>query len=475
MELLFESRTNLAGFRGHLNFVQHAPTIHPEPVLGPDTFTDGKGLSIYGTVLWDGGRLRMWYLAMPEDWDYAGDMSCTAYAESDDGIHWTRPALGAIEHGPGPNNLVNISLHCPSVWIDPDGAPESRYRATGCGYPGLFMGHPDIRIGGYYTSHSADGIDWRLDSDAPTWPGGDVITSIYHPWQRRAIVAMKQTPRVNRIGRRSIHAAEFRGGAYSPAVSALYPDEFDDVCAVQRGHTSCDYYGMGMQAAGSGTVGFLWNYWHDLPYTGDRRVALYGVSDITLVYQPEPGGRWFHVPGRPDFINHRAIPSWMRGWINTASCPVEMGDEHWLYFSSCAATHGFYLDENWKPIERWTEWTTRHGRGVIGFARWPKWRLFGFESDPEGELVIDLGPTDRPSELFLNYTTCADGAVRAELLDAPARTLAESVPLTGQSTAAPVAWKDGALLAASPDRNVRVRLHLAMATVYAYELRLKTC
>jgi hypothetical protein len=46
MELLFESRTNLWDFKGHLNFVQHRPVIHPEPVLRADTFADGKGVSI---------------------------------------------------------------------------------------------------------------------------------------------------------------------------------------------------------------------------------------------------------------------------------------------------------------------------------------------------------------------------------------------------------------------------------------------
>ena len=70
------------------------------------------------------------------------------------------------------------------------------------------------------------------------------------------------------MGRRSIHTAECRQGVYSDAVTALYADEFDDLCAVTRGFHSCDYYGMGMLPAGAGTVGFLWNYWHELPYTG---------------------------------------------------------------------------------------------------------------------------------------------------------------------------------------------------------------
>ena len=476
MELLFETRVNLSDFKGHLNFVQNKPEVHPEPVLRPDTFADGKGVSIYGSVHRDGGKLRMWYLAVPADWDYKNDMSSVGYAESDDGIHWEKPALNLLDHGPGPNNLTNLALHSATVFIDPESPPSHRYRATGCGYKGLFMAHPEIEEMGYYTAHSADGLDWQLDAPKPRWYSADVITNVYHPWQQRAVVAMKFTPRVGRMLRRSIHTAEFKDGDYSDPVTALYPDEFDDVCAAARGHASCDYYGMGMLAAGSGTVGFLWNYWHDLPYTGDAYVALYGTSDVTLVYQPERGGRWFHVHGRPIFIDHTDRP-WMNGWINTSSCPVEMGDEHWLFFSGVPTSHGFYLDERWQRIDRWTDWTSRYGEGGIGFARWPKWRLFGFESDPEGSFVIDLGPIDRPGELHLNYRTKPGGAIRVELFEAggpepiPGRSLADAAPLAGDGTAEKVAWKDGSVIAPTGGKSVRAKLHLECAAAYAYEVR----
>jgi len=49
---------------GKISFFQRRPTIHPEPVLVPDSFVDGGGASIYGTVLHDGGRYRMWYLGL---------------------------------------------------------------------------------------------------------------------------------------------------------------------------------------------------------------------------------------------------------------------------------------------------------------------------------------------------------------------------------------------------------------------------
>ena len=156
MELFFESRTNLGGFAGHLNFVQRKPHIYPEPVLRPDTFADGAGVTIYGSVLHDGGKLRMWYHAIPEDWDYQRDMSSIAYAESSDGIHWTKPDLDLFDYnGIAPTNIVMLSnggysdRYANSVLVDPrDPDPARRYKmatydftvdAEGIERPGLVL------------------------------------------------------------------------------------------------------------------------------------------------------------------------------------------------------------------------------------------------------------------------------------------------------------------------------------------------
>ena len=54
MELLFESRMNLNAY-GKLYFFQNKPAVHPEPVLEPDSFVDGAGATLYGTVMRDTG------------------------------------------------------------------------------------------------------------------------------------------------------------------------------------------------------------------------------------------------------------------------------------------------------------------------------------------------------------------------------------------------------------------------------------
>ena len=158
---------------------------------------------------------------------------------------------------------------------------------------------------GYYTAHSSEGIRWELDDAEPRWEGGDVISSVYHPARHAGTTALKRYCRLNGAPRRSIFHSEYSGGGWSDPRLALIPDEYDDVCAAQRGFVSGDYYGMGFLPAGGGMVGFLWQFRHKLPRTRGTESGVFGATDVSLVFQQSPGYCWLHVPGRPDFINAR--------------------------------------------------------------------------------------------------------------------------------------------------------------------------
>ena len=54
------------------------------------------------------------------------------------------------------------------------------------------------------------------------------------------------------------------------------------------------------------------------------------------------------------------------------------------------------------------------GISRIGFAKWPKWRLFGFRSDPQGAISVNIRP-DSPCKFLLNYECEVGGSIRAEL------------------------------------------------------------
>ncbi|MBT7166088.1 MAG: hypothetical protein HN904_25125, partial [Victivallales bacterium] len=243
---------------------------------------------------------------------------------------------------------------------------------------------------------------------------------------------------------------------------------------VSRGFISGDYYGMGLMPAGSGTVGFVWDFRHSAPRTAsDDGYGVFGGVDVHLVYQADPGARWQHLPGRPDFLCHRDVNwgqgSLYRGGIYTASCPVDVGDETRLYLSASAHTHGWYVGADWKINEELKQELIDVGMARIGYASWPRDRLFGFRADPEGSVTIVLPPCANPRELKLNLVTGARGWAKAEILGVEGRSQEDAVALTGDQLAAVAAWTDGSQIPASPAASVRVRIHLRDAELYAFE------
>src|SRR5262245_19029882 len=87
----------------------------------------------YSCVVYDQGRYRMWYRATDGDprTDAKGDRTWTCYAESKDGIIWTKPNLGLASYGSvRDTNLVGeaIELNNLSVIVDPTEKPGSARR-----------------------------------------------------------------------------------------------------------------------------------------------------------------------------------------------------------------------------------------------------------------------------------------------------------------------------------------------------------
>lgn len=88
-----------------------------------------------------------------------------AYAESKDGVHWVKPALGLVEfEGSTANNLLFRYAHGTGVFLDEaDPDPARRYKlVTKVDYPG---GRSFMAV-----NFSADGIHW---GDMIPWPRGN--------------------------------------------------------------------------------------------------------------------------------------------------------------------------------------------------------------------------------------------------------------------------------------------------------------
>ena len=245
------------------------PALRREPVLAPrrgdPNAPDNLGVFFYGTVLPDQGRFRMWYYAL-------GSAGATArqgpvcYAESDDGLHWTRPNLGQVElEGSRDNNAIALpddlieGVNVLKDGEDPD--PNRRYKMI---YnPVTRPVVPMIR-----TATSADGIRWTAAPDfaVPQWAEQASLYKhgdMYIFNAQSAGLAEGGRPR----GREAYAyvSPDFSRWIQAPAESFLLPEP-PHVPGVAEGGNEQPYdqvhLGVGATSLGSVVVG-LYGMWHE--------------------------------------------------------------------------------------------------------------------------------------------------------------------------------------------------------------------
>ena len=120
-------------------------------------------------------RFRMWYNAYGKQY-YKQQL--LAYAESPDGVHWTKPMLDVNPAKDGqPTNILmgqECNLHGPCVIRNPDQSDSQRRFLL------LFDSYPDwrenasqlgIRGRWCYTAESADGLHWSPTKGRPAFAG----------------------------------------------------------------------------------------------------------------------------------------------------------------------------------------------------------------------------------------------------------------------------------------------------------------
>jgi hypothetical protein len=147
----------------------HDP-VRREIVLTTDKPWEGRTCA-YFSVIQDGKRVLMYYRGSSGGSDHS-DAQVTCVAESNDGIHFTRPKLGLIEAGGTKDNSViwrGVESHNFSPFLDanPKARPEERFKALGgVKQPGKNWQQGETP-GGLYAFASSDGIHWKKMKDTP--------------------------------------------------------------------------------------------------------------------------------------------------------------------------------------------------------------------------------------------------------------------------------------------------------------------
>ena len=140
-----------------------------EIALQFDAPWEGPG-NHYVTVFQDGPLYRMYYRAVPgKDLPASGEgwLLTVAYAESNDGIHWTKPNLGLVEFEGGKQNNIIWKSPRAGVWrAGQQFRPFQRHqseRVTGMS----FTKPPAALVTGYSPSSPPDGIHWKQKGTEP--------------------------------------------------------------------------------------------------------------------------------------------------------------------------------------------------------------------------------------------------------------------------------------------------------------------
>ena len=413
----------------------HAPEKR-EVVLEMNAVAEDHNAA-YFNFFEDAGRIRMYYRGSSSDIQDSL-LQTVNYAESVDGIRFTRPALGIIEiDGSAANHVVyrGYAGHnfCAFRDDNPVCPPDQRYKAVGGEWQKL------------YGFVSPDGLHWRQLREEPL-----AITGAFD----------------------SLNVAFWDG---RPGCYRLFSRYFtgDGVRAIQSS-TSGDFIHWSEPAPHDyGPDGELEQY-----YT-NATVPCPGAEHLLLSFPKRFVPERTKITGGAEYLEQG-------GGISDAVFMSSRDGVHWNRFREAWVRPG--LDErNWthrnnmvargiaRTSEReWSLYISEHYAWTTNRLRRLAIRPFGFVSlhaDFAGGACLTHPLTFTGAKLHLNYATSAVGSVRVEVRDAAGKPingfrLRDMAPSFGDELDSVVQWKGGDF-SALQGRPVRLKLELKDADLFA--------
>lgn len=497
------------------------PSRTGEILIQPDQkWEQGLYIGSYSSVLKENGKIRVWYNVAETEHkpNENPDFMAVAYAESTDGIHFTKPVLSLVEYkGSKQNNFVmpddpaRLSQGGGSIGFDENPAcpPNERYKSWQKIYPKKGSGIQ----GPYRIFVSADGLKWHLSEKLvtglraadtqPTWfwdkrlkryvgysrewvvfSGEQQIRmasyndsrDMFH-WENPQVVLEPDEadftgnlrPQVDfanmpvhreRLMERSNAAAERRPkntfSLKGKDATGIIPDQVPEPGA------PVDVYGPGISVYDEADSTYLslyssFHHWGATDFGPD-------TGDVSLALSRD--GRHFHRPGsRQPFLRLGNAGTFDSKWVWAMPKPIRMGDELWIYYVGTNKRHSGLTD----PKEK--KQLSAISRAVM--------RLDGFVSADfsytGGTLITPLLKFQGVA-LELNIDTAGGGVGRVVILDEngapiPGFTLLEADQLNGNNVAMKVSWKGKTDVSALQGKPIRLLFRMRNTKLYAFQFR----
>jgi hypothetical protein len=426
----------------------HRAKYHPaNPILKPDkpwerredSMTQRAGLTRVAAMPFSDGvwydpadkRFKMWYIG--------GYSTATCYAESNDGVHWVRPALDVVE--PGTNIVYKAWRDSAIVWLDHhETDPKRRFKmfVSVCAErpkPTCF----DLRF-------SPDGIHWS-EPVAKSPPVDDGrCTFFFNPFRNVWVYSI----RLNRPDRLRAYwedADVVKGMGWSPKKQYVWTsaDRLDPRTVTDP----AQLYNLDATPYESLMLGLFSILQIDRKRPGPKR------NEVLLGFSRD-GFHW-HRPDRVPFAGvSQKQTDWNFGNVQSAGggCLI-VGDK--LHFYVSGRRQGL------KPADE----IDSTGLAIL--------RRDGFASLDAGNQQGAL--TTRTvrfggNRLFVNVDA-PKGSLRAEILDQEGNVLAPFTkancePIAADKTLIEVRWKGAKDLSALAGKPVRFRFTLCNGSLYAF-------
>jgi hypothetical protein len=434
--------------------VLHQPKKHPaNPLMTGD---DPSHLWVLRET---NGLFRMWYQANVKN--PAGERGkdlyrvTVAYAESKDGVHWEKPALGLFPDAERLRLPRNAVIHRPDQPQCESNAPQMldvpEKDRRGYRYLMLYT-MSTAPLNGIRLIGSHDGIHWDVKSDMLIAKlSSDTHNTIHYDAARDEYVMFCRSKHIYRAPGQTkamISSGESRRGISRMTSKQLWtewsvrpqtilmPDERD----AELGYN----YFMAMPVHRHAGIWwgllapFLWNdlYASEIAWSRD--------------------GRHFErLPARQHLIEFGPEGAWDHSMVVASARWVEVGDEWWFYY---AGFNGPHDDPKGRTgaiglaTLRKEGFISQHGPKTGGVVctralRWPGGKLIVNADAHEGELKVRVSDELRKPLAGYDYTDCQ--------------------PFTGDRVAHEVEW-NGKTLDTLKGRVIRLEFLLTNADLYTF-------
>ncbi len=414
-------------------------------------------ISFYLTVRDEDGKLRMWYICRDK-----ANQPNVAYAESHDGVEWTKPNLGIVEYaGSKENNLVGLTSLEGVVFQDPKAPDAERF---------AYVTH--LITEGMVRFHSPDGLRWQRDAAPLLRFGSDTQNVTFwderlgryvlylRGWYRgedtklyRKVVRAEMPSLTTPL---TIEPSITSRRLWGKEKVAVIDDEFPTVFAAdERDPANSDVYNISAQPY---PLDPRWYVGFPSMFQRER-----GTSDgrLEMHFAGSRDGIAWHRYDRTPYVTPGLAESESASMVFMGTGLVVRGDELWQYGTGLQSRHG---DREARQV-RTDGVIYRYVQRVDGFV--------SLDFDREGGRCVTAPVKADGAQLLLNVDTGALGNLRVAVLE----TNGEEIPGLGadecevlrtNSTHASVVWKSGEELASLAGREVRLEFTGSAAKLFSF-------